>query len=156
MKKVIGIIVVLLALVILATGCGISQADYDTMVAQKDEQILQLNNDIERLTPKYFVNRTAIENWLKLMPSLGISKNPEEWYQFALYYQQKALEAGYIVSVAYWRTGSSNIIIWCEVITQDGYIFYFDPDDCELVDTNLRIDMISPADLENNHLGNYL
>jgi hypothetical protein len=151
MKKYVVLIVVLLALTILSTGCGISQGDYDKMVAEKDNLISQLQTQISAMipTPKYFENRTAIQNWLNSVPKLGISKDPEEWYRFALYYQQKALEVGYIISVAYWRTSSKSIVIWCEVIAQDGWIYYFDPDDCVLIDTNIRIDSIIIEDTVN-------
>jgi hypothetical protein len=154
----------LLALIILVTGCGISQVDYDkalSTIASQNLTIFMQQNEMYEMhhilssmvqPPRYFENRTAIETWLNITPKLGVSKDVKEWYQFALYYQQKALQSGYIVSVAYWKT-SDGMTVWCEIVAQDGWVYYFNPDDCRLVDSNFRIDMVDNKTLENTRLG---
>ena len=169
MLKRILLISGLLAIIILATGCGISQSEYDKVVAEnhalqeivlsKNESLTSANKTITELNkqianmvnpPKYFENRTSIENWLNLTPKLGVSKDVEQWYQFALYYQQKALKAGYYLSVSYNIKGK-EINVTCDVITIDGYLFFFNPDDCKLIDSGLTIDIKDIADLEKLH-----
>lgn len=157
-KKLI-IISGLLILTILATGCGIAQSDYDKAQAQ----ILKLNNDLVIANntsaelqakisaminpPKYFENRTAIENWLKLVPNLGVSKDIEQWFQYAIYYQRKAMSAGYYLSISY-SIQNKKVSITCDIFTIDGDLFYFDPDNLVLHDTQIQIDMAGIDDLD--------
>lgn len=143
--------------VTLFIGCGVSQDEYDRLESEYATQIQELQNELQIREgyikpPQYFENRKAIEYWLDTILYLGISKDVEQYYQYALYYQQKALDAGYIVSVALWEDGDF-IMVWCEVITQDGWIYWFDPDDCELKDYYLRVDMVEPEILENKYMG---
>lgn len=149
MKKLIVLTVALMALLIFTTGCGISQSDYDKVIAENS----QLHNQMAAMspTPKHFENRTAIENWLKAVPKLGVSKDVETWFQYALYYQHQALKSGYYLSVSY-AIQTGGVSITCDIFTVDGYLFYFNPDDCVLNDTNIRIDMVDDATLETNNL----
>ena len=119
---------------------------------QLQAQIKALENE-PQLT--HFENRNAIEDWLGAIPQIGISEDVEQWYLYGLYYQQKAMERGYICSVAYYYMGENSYVIWCEVLTVDGYIYYFDPDDCILIDTGLRIDIRNLDDM-GIIKGNYL
>ena len=88
----------------------------------------------------YFPNRTAITAWLGNVPKLGVSIDAVEWYQYALYYQQQALEAGYIISVAY-IVYEGSIAVWCEVVDANGRLYYFDPDDCILEDSDMHVNI---------------
>lgn len=154
MKIKIGIFTALLAITIVFTGCGgVSQADYDNLQAENQALQEQINSMVQ--PPTYFENRTAIENWLKFVPKLGISEDVEQWFQFALYYQRKALEAGYIISVSYSVHGN-KVSLTCDIITEDGWLYYFDPDDCVLKDTSLRIDMVDDETLESKYAGSML
>jgi hypothetical protein len=155
------LLIILTITIILLTfaGCGISQEEYNKALSDKqiaENLITSQNATIQELTeqlnnvkpPSYFENRTAIENWLKTVKKLGVSKDVEEWMQFALYYQQDALNKGYIISVSY-SLGEDSASVTCDIVPHDGWIYYFDPDDCELIDTYMRIDMIEPEELEN-------
>lgn len=155
------ILIVLFISIILMTisSCGISQKEYDDLlaeninletvieektaeIAQYQETINSLQKDIENQKPKYFENRTSITKWLDSVPKLGISADASKWYEYGIYYQRKALEYGYIISVAYYLNSGEDITVWCEVVTEDGWIYYFDPDNpAELLDTYMRIDM---------------
>lgn len=155
MKKLVVLIIVLSALAILVTGCGLSQSDYDKMVLEKNYQIQQLQNQIATMSPapKHFENRTAIETWLNLTSKLGISKDVEQWFEFALYYQHKALAAGYYLSVSYSiNPETKSVSITCDMFTVDGYLYYFNPDDCVLKDSGIRVEMIDDATLESKSL----
>ncbi len=177
MKTKILIITALLLIVVTFGGC-VSQSDYKDLQGEKtalenelaqsqaysanltglinqaNTTIIDLSNKLDGAKLKYFPNRTAIEYWLKTTPDLGISKDAEQWYQYALYYQRKALNNGYIASVAYAIQGE-GITIWCEVVTEDGWIYYFDPDTRELTDTYFRIDMVEAKTLETKYIGTH-
>jgi hypothetical protein len=45
--------------------------------------------------------------------------------------------------------------ITCDIVTQDGWIYYFDPDDLELHDTRIRVDMLKVSELEAVAVGIY-
>jgi hypothetical protein len=163
MKKVIMVLTLVIITVTLA-GCGVSQTDYDKALVDKqvaESLVVTQNATIQDLQtqlsevkqPVYFENRNAIESWLKTVPKLGISADSEEWFQYAFYYQQKAIEAGYILSVSY--TANDGVVITCDIVTQDGWIYYFDPDDCELHDTSIRVDMIPMSDLDSKAIRSY-
>ena len=151
----------LLALTILFSSCGIPQEDYDKVVADKYSAELSANTTIRGLRaeiatmikpPKYFENRTAIQNWLNSIPKLGISKDVEQWFQYAIYYQQKAMESGYYLSVSYGIV-NKRVTITCDIFTIDGYLYYFNPDNCELHDANIQIDMLDIKYLETKYAG---
>jgi Tfp pilus assembly protein PilO len=169
MKTKLLVIMILSIILITFAGCGVSQSDYNKALEDKLTienrvkeletinaiQLTQINELTELLSevklPTYFPNRTAIVNWLKTTPKLGVSKDSEQWLQFALYYQQKALEIGYIISVSYSINSDGNITVTCDIVTQDGWLYYFDPDDCKLEDTYLRVEMVETKDLENTY-----
>jgi hypothetical protein len=178
MKTKILITTALLLIVMIFGGC-VSQGEYNSLQNDKtalendlaqsqaySENLTQLinqaNDTIIDLSDKlnqpkeirYFPNRTAIEYWLDTTPDLGISADAEKWYQYALYYQKKALDSGYIVSSAY-VLKDEGITIWCEVVAEDGWVYYFDPDTKELKDTYFRIDMAEAKILENKYVGTH-
>jgi hypothetical protein len=139
----------LLAIIFFATGCGIPQEDYDKLKSDKynfeksaNATIADLRAEISTLVkpPKFFENRTTIQNWLNSVHKLGVSKDVEQWFQYALFYQQKALDAGYKLSVSY-AIVNKKVSITCDIFTVDGYLYYFNPDDCILEDAEFRIDM---------------
>ncbi len=160
------ILTVLMVFILLVLGGCVSKSDYDILLAEKqssDTQLAQANIQIKELSDSlskaqevkkvgYFPNRTTIQNWLDITPKLGISANSEQWLQYALYYQQKAIEAGYIISVSY-TIDDINISVTCDIITQDGWLYYFNPDDCQLSDTYIRVEMVNNEDLETQHIG---
>ena len=163
MNKFLAVLFLILVMVSF-TGCGVSQVNYDKALADKqasENLVASQNVTIKDLqeqltqnkTPIYFENRNAIEKWLDSVPKLGVSADPEEWFQYAFYYQQKAIEAGYIISVSY--TADDGVTITCDIVTQDGWIYYFDPDDCKLQDTGLRVDMLPVSELESKAIGSY-
>lgn len=148
------IVLALLFGIMLTGGCGIDQTVYDNAlseIARQDQIINELNYQLASIKPVgYFNNRLEIERWLDTVPKLGVSKDTEEWYQYAFYYQQKALENGYIISVSY-TIDDNNLALTCDIVTQDGWLYYFDPDDCDLQDTGIRVDMVDPEELEKNY-----
>ena len=147
----------LLAIIFFSTGCGVSQDDYNkalSTISSQNSTIKDLRAEISTLVkpPKFFENRTAIQTWLNSVPKLGISKDVTEWFQYALYYQQKALDAGYKLSVSY-SINNKKVSITCDIFTIDGYLYYFDPDNCVLKDTNFRIDIVDTKILETKYAG---
>ena len=130
-------------------------AELADSLEEANNEIIELTNDLEVAQTvtelKYFINKNAIQDWLDTVPKLGVSIDVEEWYQFALYYQQKALEIGYLVSVGSWEA-EDGFTVWCEVITEDGSVYFFDPDNCELYNAYFQIDMISTEELGNRHM----
>jgi len=165
MKRIILAVLSIVVILLSITGCGISQDDYDELAdkvskleTQKAEQasmIESLTKQLIEVIPIYFENRTAIENWLKSVHNLGVSKDVTQWYQYAFYYQQKAIESGYIISVSYTVDEDEYVNITCDIVTQDGWIYYFDPDDLELHDTRIRVDMLKVSELEAVAVGIY-
>ncbi len=171
MKIKIFMVLFITIIVTTITSCGISQKEYDDLLAentelkttiesksteitQYKETIDNLQNDLDNQKTKYFENRTSITKWLDSIPKLGISPDATKWYEYGIYYQRKALEYGYIISVAYYLSSDEDISVWCEVVTEDGWIYYFDPDNPnELLDTYMRIDMkeINPVDVNSLH-----
>lgn len=135
------------------TSCGVSQEKYDTDIKSKDTTISELNQQIELLTAKsnlkYFINRTEIQKWLDSVQKLGVSEDIVEWYQYALYYQKDALDKGFILSTAFYMVDEDTMDIWCEAVTEDGKIYYFNPDDCELKESIMEVPMVSPEELRN-------
>jgi len=95
----------------------------------------------ELVIPKYFTNRCEIEAWLSdVGKPTGASQDVEEWFVYAVYYQQKALEDGYIINVSYSiAEDGETVIVTCDVMTNDGNIYYFDPDIGTVEDTGLRV-----------------
>jgi outer membrane murein-binding lipoprotein Lpp len=158
-----------LLIILFIAGCGVSKSDYDNLVADYNElnvSLEQANQTITRLTEennalrsrdgvRYFKNRNEVEDWLQSVPKLGVSEDVEEWYQFALFYQHRAIYDGYIISVCNWEE-ESGITIWCEIITEDGWVYFFDPDDCELIDQYMRIDTSKIDELESKVTADFL
>jgi hypothetical protein len=157
MKTKLLVILILTIILITFSSCGITQADYDKALAEKltaeqitaerDITISELQAKLDNAIPTYFKNRTAIENWMKTIHNLGVSKTNEQWLQYALYYQKKALEFGHIISVSY-TLGDDSMSVTCDIVTEDGWIYYFDPDELELKDTRIRVDMVEASELE--------
>jgi len=124
------------------------QDEYTALQHQCDSKIAQLQ-DCENRKVRYFTNRLEIEQWLNDVPKLGVSKDVAEWLEYALYYQKRALDAGFITSVSYTINDDASVFLTCDVVTEDGWIYYFDPDDCVLEDTGIRIDIGSVDSLSN-------
>jgi hypothetical protein len=126
-----------------------SNLESDIVALEKSNA--DLNNSLKDSKPRYFRNLTEIESWLDSVPHLGVSRDVDEWYQYALFYQKNALDAGYIVSVGNWEDDDS-ITVWCEIVTEDGWVYFFDPDDLELVNQYIQVDT---SNIENIDLPNY-
>lgn len=102
--------------------------------------VLRLEEEVENKNPRLFTSRTEIEAWLSLIPKPSRpSADVEEWFIYALYYQTKAMHDGYLISISYTFTDRDTMIVTCDIITEDGYIYYFNPDDAILDDTGIRI-----------------
>lgn len=169
--KQLYIVILLMCLALLTfTSCGISQEKYDTDINSKDATISELNQQIESLNTsmsekeeqikilteksnlKYFINRTEIQKWLDSVQKLGVSEDIVEWYQYALYYQKDALDKGFILSTAFYMIDEYTMDIWCEAVTEDGKVYYFNPDDCKLKESILEVPMVSPEVLKDKSL----
>ena len=144
--------VVLMMLVSGATvlsGCGIPESDYVQLEEQyknKEAECSDYLRQIEELKNVkteigYFDTRVDVENWLENMPKpTRESADVDEWFAYALYYQTMALESGYIISVSYtYSEDGTTVLVTCDVITTDGVIYFFNPDDAILEDTGIRI-----------------
>ncbi len=154
MENKFSLIVIGLLAVIIFVGCGVPTADYELLVdtlgsvasekeqlETKNTELLEENTKLLEGKVKYFKNRVEIENWLNsVQKPTEDSRDVEEWFVYALSYQKKALDAGFIISVSWnYVDGGDSIIVSCDIWTVDGTIYWFDPDDAILEDTGLRI-----------------
>ena len=169
MKALFPCLVIGLSLMWFVGGCGVSGSDYDKLVSDYDElnvALEQANDTISILTEendalrnrdgiRYFKNRNEVEDWLQSVPQLGVSEDVEEWYQFALFYQHRAIDDGYLISVGNWEE-EDGVTVWCEIITEDGWVYFFNPDDCELIDQYMRIDTSKVDELGSEVTANFL
>ena len=115
--------------VLLLSGCGISEAEYEALEAE-------LNDLKEVCPPRDFSSLSELEDWLS---NNDISEEPitqyaDEWYRKALRIQEDALEDGYIVSADYdlWEDGETASV-WCVAIVR-GRVFFWDPESDELTE----------------------
>jgi len=115
--------------VLLLSGCGISEAEYEALEAE-------LNDLKEVCPPRDFSSLSELEDWLS---NNDISEEPiteyaDDWYRKALRIQEDALEDGYIVSADYdlWEDGETASV-WCVAIVR-GRVFFWDPESDELTE----------------------
>ena len=115
--------------VILLSGCGVSQAEYDELEAE-------LNDLKEVCPPRDFSSIAELEDWLS---DNDISEEPitqyaDEWYRKALRIQEDALEDGYIVSADYdLLEDGESALVWCVAIVR-GRVFFWDPETDEVIE----------------------
>jgi hypothetical protein len=135
--------VALLLLSLLMVGCGISQAKYDTAVAdlgkaQQELQSVKAELDgIKKVYPaRYFSTLTELRNWLTQndISERPASETAESLFAKALDLQDAALAEGYIISafIEYWEE-EDTFFIGCKAVI-DGNIYSWDVETDEPVD----------------------
>lgn len=134
-KGLIGVGLLLVSLLLLGASCiGVSQDDYDAVVAERDAAQSELEVLQAKCPPRSFSSLTELESWLH---SNGVSEEPvstyaDAWYRKALRIQQDALQDGYLISADYdYDMRSELYSVWCATIIH-GRIFYWDPESDEV------------------------
>jgi hypothetical protein len=135
------------------SSCGVSQSEYDKVLAENEQLKYDLQISIEAYDslyeiaftmPAYFENKNALEDWLDSYEDLPLVNATfptfYDWYLDGLFCQSMALIHGYIISVSY-TTQDTGLAVWCEAVTQDGHVYCFDPNKPgELFDSGFNID----------------
>lgn len=130
-------------------GC-VSSSEHEVVVEANlalTEEVNQLTTEIDSLNlalenkhPRLFLNRNEIEEWLEQLPKPTVpSADVDEWFIYAMYFQDRAAKDGYIISISYTIIDDSSLMISCDIITEDGNIYYFNPDNGILKDSSIRV-----------------
>lgn len=133
MKKIIFLVIsLIIALVFLGLWANqmFSNNDLRTQLSSSNTTITQLQQENETLkqqaNPRYFKDSNELSLWLNQQSSMS-SETGRDYYENALLLQRKALKDGYIISASY-TIYEGGIIVTCDVYTETGILYYFDPE----------------------------
>lgn len=133
--KIVLVVLAVLAIIILP-GCGVSQREYDKVVAENMQLKYDVQTSVDAFdklldnsrTFKYFQDKDDLRAWLDTLTIVkSFSADGYDWYIRGLYIQQTAVEDHYIISVSH-EVQNGRIVVLCEAVTQDGHVYCFDPD----------------------------
>ena len=127
--------------ILLVTGCGIPQEDYDSVVAERDDaqaQVTSLQSELSAIKqicpPRDFSSRSELQEWLL---ENGVSERPlasdaDSWFAKALELQEDAARDGYIISVDYEGPDEEDLyMIFCTTVI-NGDLWIWDPETDEI------------------------
>jgi hypothetical protein len=117
-------------ILITTTGCGVSQSEYDALLADYEAVNKELAQIKEVYPLQYFPSISTLEAWLA---SNDISERPaatfaDAWYRKALDIQEDAIKDGYLISADYdYFEDTDEYMVYCVAII-DGEVWWWDPE----------------------------
>ena len=124
----------ILLLTVFACSDGISQEDYDAVVAERNSLVGELEALQAKCPPSDFSSLTELETWLLAnnISNEAPTTYADGWLRKALRLQQDALEDGYLISIDYdWVPGTDTCSVYCTTVI-NGRLFYWDPETDEV------------------------
>ena len=113
-------------------GCGISQEDYDAVIAERDAASAELAEIKKVYPPGDFASVTELEAWVRnnVQPSYDYL---DETFRTALIVQSQGLDDGYLISVMYDEDDTDPDFGWiyCGALV-NGVLYIWLPEETEV------------------------
>jgi hypothetical protein len=135
-------------LLLAACSTGISQEDHDFAIAERDAsnaQVTELQSqlssaqaELDQLHLVYplrlFKDRAELSAWLVVddISNREAAEFAAGWFAYALELQERAADAGYIISAEFGENDDDTFNVWNSAVTQGDEYYWWNPDTDEL------------------------